>query len=104
MPQPKRLPRAAVVVAAAASTTLFAGPASAAATGAAKVSGTTVVFSAAPGAVNSVVVTMKNNTITIDDRVAVKAGAGCKAVKGDKTKVTCTTGKRPTLVKAALGD
>jgi hypothetical protein len=47
---------------------------------------------------------VKNNTITIDDRVAVKAGAGCKAVKGDKTKVTRTPKKRPTMVKAALGD
>jgi hypothetical protein len=38
-----------------------------------------------------VVITRSGNTITIDDRVAISAGKGCKKVKGDKTKVICTT-------------
>src|SRR5690348_14035425 len=74
-------------------TGLLGSPASAVATGSTRVSGTTVSFAAAAGAVNSVVVTLSGRTVTIDDRVAVKAGRGCRAVARDTTKVQCTTAK-----------
>ena len=57
-----------------------------------------VVYRAARSMQNAVVVTVSGRTITIDDRVAVKVGKGCRAVKGDKTKARCTTTKAPTLV------
>src|SRR5690349_1132342 len=104
----KWLRRIAVVIVAGstaiASTSVFAESASAATTGVVKVSGTTVVFTAAAGAVNSVIVTSTERTVTVDDRVAVKAGKGCKAVKRDKTKVRCTPKKRPKAIKVSLGD
>jgi serralysin len=76
-----------------------ATPAQAATTGVASVtSSTKVQYKAASGKQNKVVITRSGNRITIDDKVAVKAGKGCKKVKGDKTKVTCTTKKAPTRV------
>ncbi|BCJ43451.1 hypothetical protein GCM10010168_42390 [Actinoplanes ianthinogenes] len=57
----------------------------------------TVNFKAGSGKKNAVVITRSGRTITFDDRVAVRAGKGCKAVKGDKTKVRCT-------VKAEIGN
>jgi Ca2+-binding RTX toxin-like protein len=94
----------AVTSAAVVATAGIAQPALGAATGAAKVAGTTVVFAAAAGASNVVLITRSGRTITIDDRVSIKAGTGCKAVKGDKTKVKCTTTNVPKLIIAALGD
>ncbi|BBH65233.1 hypothetical protein ACTI_19180 [Actinoplanes sp. OR16] len=90
-------------------TTLSAGvlasPAAAAAsTGVASASGTKIRFTAAKGKTNKVVFTLSGRTVTIDDRVAIKAGKGCKAVKGDKTKVRCTTKKAPTRLYAFLND
>ena len=83
----------------------FAAPASAAYTdGAASVSGTTVRFVAGDKVVNSVLITRNGNTVTVDDRVKVKAGKGCTAVKGDKTKVRCTVKKGPTRVNVYLYD
>jgi Ca2+-binding RTX toxin-like protein len=93
-----------VTAAAVAASGVLAQPAHAAATGTVKVSGTTVVFSAAPGAANAVTVSGMRRSITVDDRVPIKAGAGCKAVKGDKTKVTCTTKVDVTRIRAVLGD
>ncbi|MFC7530351.1 calcium-binding protein [Actinoplanes sp. GCM10030250] len=79
-------------------------PAQAATTGVASVvSGTQIQFRAGSNAVNKVVVTRSGNTVTVDDRVAVKAGKGCKKVKGDKTKVRCKPGKPPTRVRVSLG-
>lgn len=85
---------------------LLAGtPASAAAAGVAKVlNPTNVQYTAASGKANKVVVTRSGRTVTIDDQVAVKAGAGCKAVKGDKTKVRCTTPKTPSWIRVYTGD
>src|SRR5688572_3920261 len=80
-----------------------AAPAQAAAAGVASAAGTTVQYKAAAGKANQVVVTRSGRTITIDDKVAVRAGKGCKAVKGDKTKVRCTTTKAPTRVRVYLG-
>ncbi|MBB3098750.1 Ca2+-binding RTX toxin-like protein [Actinoplanes campanulatus] len=78
-------------------------PAYAASAGSAKVSGTTVIFTAGAATKNDVIITRSGRTVTIDDRVAIKAGAGCTAVSGDKTKVKCTTKSNPKLVRAALG-
>lgn len=90
----------AVIVA----STGLAQPALGAATGAVKVSGTTVLFAAAAGASNYLNITRSGRTLTLDDRVSLKAGAGCKAVKGDKTKVKCTTTSVPKLIIATMGD
>ncbi|MBO3739531.1 calcium-binding protein [Actinoplanes flavus] len=83
---------------------VVAVPAEAAAAGNARVSGTRVLYTAAKGAQNRVVVTRSGNRITVDDRVAVKAGAGCKAVKGDRTRVVCRTTTAPTRIRIATGD
>jgi hypothetical protein len=68
------------------------------------VEGTKVQYRAGLNKTNKVVVTRSGRTVTIDDRVTVKAGQGCKAVKGDKTKVRCTTSKTPTRVRVYLYD
>jgi len=98
---------AAIGVAVAASTTLLAAPAQAATTGTAKVLGkhkSIVEFTAATGRTNSLTITISGRTITLDDRVAIKPGKGCKAVKGDRTKVKCTTSRKPTEISVTLGD
>ncbi|MFI7602333.1 calcium-binding protein [Actinoplanes sp. NPDC049681] len=80
-------------------------PAQAAATGTAKVVGTTkVTFTAASGKANSVTVTRSGRVITIDDKVAVKPGHGCRKDGHDATKVACTTPSTPTLVTIDAGD
>ena len=85
--------------------TVIAVPAEAAATGVAKVyNSTKVEYRAAGGKANSVTVTRSGRVVTIDDKVAVKAGKGCKAVRGDKTKVRCTTSKAPNWVRVYTGD
>src|SRR5690349_12863521 len=93
-------------VAVATSTTIFLAPAQAASTtGTASIvkSESAVRYVAGKGASNSLVITVSGRTVTLDDRVAIKAGAGCVAVKGDKTKVRCTTPKAPYAV-VGLGD
>ncbi len=98
---------AAVGAAAAVATTLFASPAQAASTGTAEVLGahnSIVQFKAAAGRANSLVITISGRTVTLNDTVAIKAGKGCKAVKGDRTKVRCTTARTPTEISVALGD
>ncbi|WP_052720312.1 calcium-binding protein [Actinoplanes rectilineatus] len=49
-----------------------------------------LMFQAGAGNRNTPVFTRSGNTITIDDRVPLQAGAGCTAVTGDRTKVRCT--------------
>jgi Ca2+-binding RTX toxin-like protein len=94
-----------VTAAAITASTFVAAPVQAASTGTAKVVGSdTVQFAAARGKVNQVTVTRSGRTVTIDDRVAVKAGRGCKAVKGDRTRVTCTTTKATAWLQITLGD
>jgi Ca2+-binding RTX toxin-like protein len=91
--------------AAVASTALFAMPAQAASAGLAKVVGSsTVQFNALLGKSNGLVITISGRTVTLNDKVAIKAGKGCKAVKGDKTKVKCKTSKKTTKISVALGD
>ena len=83
----------------------WATPAAAASTGTARVlSSTRIEFTAAGGRTNSVVLTRSGRTVTIDDRVKLKAGKGCKPVKGDHTKVRCTTEKNPAQVRVKLGN
>lgn len=87
------------------STALLASPAQAAATGVAKVAGAgTVQFTAASAKANGLTITLSGKTVTLDDLVPLKAGAGCKAVAGDKTKVTCTTSGVTGALTVNLGD
>ncbi|WP_052720736.1 calcium-binding protein [Actinoplanes rectilineatus] len=79
----------AVLLTTAAAGVLLATPAEAASTGSAKSNGTVVTFTAGKGKTDKVVITLSGKTFTIDDRVKIKAGKGCKAVKGDSTKVKC---------------
>ncbi|HWS39441.1 MAG TPA: calcium-binding protein [Actinoplanes sp.] len=89
----------------AASALLWATPAQAATTGVVSVVQTTKVrYKAGNGQQNQVVITRSGNTITVDDRVTIKAGAGCRAVKGDKTRIRCTPSKAPTRVQVFAGD
>src|ERR1044071_907818 len=81
-----------------------AGPAEAASTGYAPAGTTKVRFTPRVGAKNKVVIPRSGRTVTIDDRVTVKPGKGCKRVTGDKTKVRCTTTKTPTQVVVKLYD
>ncbi|MFF5294442.1 calcium-binding protein [Paractinoplanes globisporus] len=83
-----------------------AAPSSAAGTtGVASVYGLTAArYNGGNSNINNVVVTRSGNTVTFDDRVTIKAGTGCAAVKGDKTKVRCTTKKTPTAVYVYLND
>ncbi|GAB2582039.1 hypothetical protein Aab01nite_59280 [Paractinoplanes abujensis] len=77
-------------------------PAEAATTGVvAKTSGNVVVYTAAAGKANTVVLTRNGATITVDDVHGLKAGSGCAAVKGDTTKVTCAGAG---WIRADLGD
>ncbi|WP_204297793.1 calcium-binding protein [Actinoplanes campanulatus] len=85
----------------------FAGPAQAASTGLAFVAfdsnGPKVIYNAGSGKTNTVVFSGDSSVITIDDRVTVKAGKGCTAVKGDRTRVRCTDPKPIVLVRTGLG-
>ncbi|GLW34651.1 calcium-binding protein [Actinoplanes regularis] len=103
----KTLSAIGAVAVAATATTLFASPVQAASAGTAQVLGvhnSIVQFTAAAGRANSLVVTVSGRTVTLDDTSAIKAGKGCKAVKGDRTKVRCTTSRKPTEIAVALGD
>ncbi len=100
----KALAGIGITAAAVASTAIFSAPAQAATAGAARVSGTTVYFNALLGKANVVIITISGRTVTLDDSVPLKAGKGCKAVRGDKTKVKCTTAKKTAGLNVALGD
>jgi serralysin len=93
----------AVLTAATATAAFLAAPAEAAGTtGVASVSGTKVRFKAGATGNNHVVITRSGRTITINDSRTIKPGKGCKRVKGDKTKVRCTTSKTPTRIRVDL--
>ncbi|MBW6432738.1 hypothetical protein KZ829_03155 [Actinoplanes hulinensis] len=90
---------------AAAVVALASAPAYAAAGGTVSTTaGIDVIFTAARGAANDVVVTHSGRTVTVDDRVALKAGKGCSKVRGDATKVRCTVRADWDLFVADLGD
>ncbi|MEV6341809.1 calcium-binding protein [Actinoplanes sp. NPDC051851] len=65
--------------------------------------GARVRYTAAAGARNSVSVSLSGTKLVIDDRVAVKAGKGCKAVKGDKTRVICSASRAWASINISLG-
>jgi Ca2+-binding RTX toxin-like protein len=76
----------------------FATPAQASATGTASVvsdkDGQMIVFEAASGKANRVVISSgPTHYLTIDDKYPIRAGSGCKPVKGDRTRVTCGLGE-----------
>ncbi|MEU4163567.1 calcium-binding protein [Actinoplanes sp. NPDC026670] len=62
-----------------------------------------LVFTAGSGKRNSVVITRSGSTVTIDDRVTLRAGVGCKQVTGDKTRVRCTIDREIRRIDASLG-
>ncbi|MBB2947952.1 Ca2+-binding RTX toxin-like protein [Actinoplanes lutulentus] len=102
MPRTRRSTRAglALLAAAAVYISVTGVPAQAVSSaGLASVSGTKVQYKSARGKQSAVVLTRSGNTVTIDDRVAIKIGKGCKAVKGDKTKAKCRTSAAPTRVR-----
>ncbi|MBB2943181.1 Ca2+-binding RTX toxin-like protein [Actinoplanes lutulentus] len=83
---------------------VLASPAQAASTGVVSVVKTSQVkYTAGSGKANKVVITRSGKTVTIDDKYKIKAGKGCKAVKGDKTKVRCKLTKNPTKVLVYTG-
>jgi serralysin len=98
------LTRVGVLLFPALSVGVFTAPASAATIGVASVSGTTVVYKAGSRLTNKVVITRSGRVITLDDRVSIKPGTGCKQVARDKSKVRCTTPKTPTRVSLYLYD
>jgi serralysin len=81
-----------------------ATPAQASSTGDAYVSGATIHFAAGGQAKNKVVITFSGRTVTIDDKYRIKPNKGCKQVKGDKTRVRCTTKKKTSKVVVTLYD
>jgi Ca2+-binding RTX toxin-like protein len=103
--RPVWLARIGLTLLTTASVGVLAAPAQAATNGVVSVVDTTKVqYKAKKGQQNKVVVTRAGRTITVDDRVALKAGKGCKAVKGDKTKIRCTPKKAPTRVSVYTYD
>ncbi len=97
-----------IAIAAVGSTVWGASPALAASSGMAQAAqvedGWSVEFQAASGQANKLVVSASGRTITLDDVVAIKAGKGCAAVQGDRTKVTCTTPVLANNLDIRLGD
>ena len=68
------------------------------------VDGTVVEYKAAAGKQSTVTVTRQGATVTVDDKVAIKVGAGCARVKGDKTRARCTPGAAPTRLRVYTYD
>ncbi|XVV16228.1 calcium-binding protein [Actinoplanes sp. CA-131856] len=102
----------ATALAGAALTAAFATPAQAAQAASGGIaylakykSGDVVVYKAANGSTNRVVVTNgPKHYISIDDTAPIRAGAGCKAVKGDRTKVLCGIGELTQRVQVSTFD
>lgn len=87
----------------------FATPAQASATATASVvqdkDGEMIVFKAASGKANRVVISNgPTYYLTIDDKYPIKAGPGCKPVKGDRTKVNCGLGELSERVRVHTYD
>ncbi|MEU4219920.1 calcium-binding protein [Actinoplanes sp. NPDC026623] len=68
------------------------------------VGGTVVEYKTATGKQSRITLTRTGNTVTVDDTVTIKVGAGCKPVKGDKTKARCTPATAPTLLRVYAYD
>ncbi len=83
----------------------IAMPADAASTGIVSVVSTkVVVYNAAPGKANTVVLTRAGNTVTVDDIYGIKAGPGCVKVSGDTTKIRCTPTVAPAWIRVDLSN
>ena len=54
-----------------------------------------VEFVAAAGTTNSLTITNVGDTVTFDDRVAIRAGEGCESVPGDRTSCDAPRRRRP---------
>ncbi|WP_229076001.1 hypothetical protein [Actinoplanes sp. DH11] len=104
MARSSHLSRAGIVLLTTIGLGALAAPAQAASTGVVSVVKTTQVkYTAGAGKANKVAVTRSGRTVTIDDKFKIKAGKGCKAVKGDKTKVRCKLPKNPTKIFVYAG-
>ncbi|MCO8274550.1 hypothetical protein M1L60_28525 [Actinoplanes sp. TRM 88003] len=100
-----RVATVAIGGAAVAGVAWIALPADAATTGIVSVVESNVVtYTAATGKANTVVLTQSGNTVTVDDTMAIKAGAGCVAVSGDATKIRCTPKVTVNWIRVDLGD
>ncbi|MEU8816062.1 calcium-binding protein [Actinoplanes sp. NPDC048796] len=97
--------RIVIPVAATLSAGAVAAPAQAATIGTVSVERSTVVAYVADRgtARHNVGITRSGRTITVDDSVPVKAGKGCVAVKGDRTRARCTLKANPTWLRVVLG-
>ena len=83
----KTLALLGATAAAVASTAVMASPAQAASAGLTRVVGSsTVEFRALMGKANGLTITIKGRTVTLTDKVAIKAGKGCKSVSRTKVK------------------
>lgn len=65
--------------------------------------GARVSYTAAAGQTNSVSISRSGSKLVLDDRVAIKAGTGCKAVKGDRTRVICSSSRGWAGIRIAVG-
>jgi hypothetical protein len=86
---------------------IVAAPAEAATTGTVSVEKSSMVaYVTSPAATtrHNVSITRSGRTVTVDDSVPVRAGAGCSAVSGDSTKARCTLKVDPTWLRVRLGE
>ncbi|GAA0479815.1 hypothetical protein Ade02nite_39020 [Paractinoplanes deccanensis] len=97
--------RIALTAAATVTVGALAAPAQAATIGTVAVEQKSIVaYVTSPGVTkHTISITRSGRTVTVDDSVAVKAGKGCSAVGGDKTKVRCTLSVNPTWLRLVLG-
>ncbi|MEU4690044.1 calcium-binding protein [Actinoplanes sp. NPDC023714] len=63
-----------------------------------------VLVKAATGKANRVVVSTAKHGVVVDDKYRIKAGRGCKAIKGDRTKVYCGVGEYTQRVRVYTYD
>ena len=99
------LPRVGAVLAVTLAIGVPGAPAQAVTVGTATVeSATKVNYTAGTGHINTITVTRSGRTVTIDDRVTITPGTGCRRVGTDATRVVCTTTSTPTLVTMSAGD
>lgn len=96
----------AVVILAIAAVPFLTGTAHADAAGIARITGHKLLYVAAPGQANTVVVQkLQPGFITVDDIVAITPGAGCAYVSADHTLVRCSApGVTRIVVKALDGN
>lgn len=101
-----RLARVGVALLAIGAVEALAAPAHAAGTTGhvSVIAGSKIYYSAGASRRNYVVVTQSGHTVTVDDVVPLAAGTGCRAVKGDNTKIICTTVPAPNWLTVYVYD